>query len=101
MATETVSNKCSIIMENGRYVHRRGLTNGCCGYQPSAHEKLSSLIPQLNALQLVVADEEWQWNETIRQHLMNLAANVAEEINELWDEDFVDQRNKELQGNKA
>lgn len=96
MANETVANQTSVALENGRWVYRRGYINGCKGSTTSAFDRLHIVVPQLAALQHVVADEEFPWNDTMRQHLMYLAMNLADEVNELIEEDFANRENRKL-----
>ncbi len=96
MAAETLSKQRSVSFEGGRWVYRHGFTICANGTQQTPHEKLSQLIPQLHALQTVVADGEWPWNDEIWQQLMYLAEHLAREAHELWVEMFAEEQNLKI-----
>ena len=96
MAHETVANPKSTTLEDGRWVYRRGSTIGKNGHEGSPYDDMAAMIPQLNALSTVISDDEWKWNEEIRQQLMHLASRLADEIHERFEEDFALIANKQI-----
>ncbi len=96
MANKTVANPKSTTREGGRWVYRRGFTIGKNGHEASPYDDMAAMIPQLNALNAVIADDEWKWNEEIRLQLMHLASRLAEEIHERCEEDFALMANKQI-----
>lgn len=94
MADMTVANPKSTTLEDGRWVYRRGFTLGKNGNESSPYDDMGELIPQLSALNTVIADDDWKWNQEIRQQLMHLASRLAEEVHERFEENFALTANK-------
>lgn len=87
MAIENISKPQSTTLENGRWVYRRGFVLGRNGHLSDPYDQMAVLIPQLNALSSVIADEEFSWNGEIRLQIMQLVSRMADELNELFEED--------------
>ena len=96
MANETVATPKSTTLEKGRWVYRRGFVLGKNGLLPGPYDQMATLIPQLNALTCVIADEEFAWNGEVRQQLMYLVSRMADELNELLEEDSTVMMNERM-----
>lgn len=94
MNTQNTEQKGSVVRRDGKWIYRAGYTNGGNGYQSTASDKLYELIPQMNALQLVISSQEWPWNEEIREQLILLSSKLACEAHELLEESHVDHLNE-------
>ena len=63
-----------------------GFTLGANGYMSGCEDIMGEKIPQLHALLTVLSDEEWAWNDKIKQELLHLARGLACNINEAHEE---------------
>lgn len=61
---------------------KRGFTLGRNGYMENCGDIVATKIPQIHALLTVLRDEDWAWNDEIKQQLINLACGLADEIHE-------------------
>jgi hypothetical protein len=97
MANETLSKPQSVTLENGRWVYQRGYVLGKNGHLSDPYDEMAVLIPQLNALSSLLADEEFAWNGEMKIQLTHLASRMADEIHEFFEEDCslrMNQKNK-------
>ena len=94
MAIENVTKPQSTTLENGRWVYRRGFVLGKNGHLSGPYDEMAVLIPQINALASVIADDEFPWNGEIKIQLTHLANRMTDEIHELFEEDFSSRMNE-------
>lgn len=68
--------------------YKRGFVLGQNGNQNAGIDVMGEKIPQLHALLTVLTDSDWTWNDEIKTHLIYLAAGVANDIHEAYEEDL-------------
>lgn len=68
--------------------YRPGFVLGQNGHQEAGIDVMGKKIPQLHALLTVLTDSEWSWNDEIKTELIYLAAGVANDIHEAYEEDL-------------